>query len=214
LKEDFKIFIGTKILNRKIRGKTRNVRVCNINDAKKVGIVYNADYVISYELIKNLTKNLSDKGIKVDALGYVQSKKLIDHYLFRKGFDFFTKSQLNWYNKPIDRSVTDFIEKPFDILINLNLEKSYPIDYIVAMSNATFKVGRLFKGVNYIDLMIDIEKEKETMLDLQEEIKNDKKSEGKQMAFETEVKSKIEIEIQLNFLINQIIHYLSIIKSS
>jgi len=214
VKEYIKDFWRKQYLRKQLGRKDRNVRVCNISDAKEIGIVYNANQVISYEIIKDLTKDLGEKGIKVNALGYVQSKQLIDHYLYRKGFDFFTNNDLNWYNKPISQNVKDFTRKPFDILINLCLERTYPIDFIVASSKSNFKVGKYFNEPNYLDLMIDLEKERKTMQDLHEEIKKDQQATEKQDEFETEVQPKIELEIQLNFLIHQIMHYLSMIKSN
>ncbi len=158
---------------------------------------------------------LTQKKIEVSVLGYVHSKKLIDHYLYRKGFDFFTKNNLNWYNRPKSDTVEDFMKKPYDILINLSLERYYPIQYVLALSPSTFKVGKYFEEPNYMDLMIDIEKEKKAMRDVKEEISRDKNEvDEKKKEIEKEIEEKVDIELQLSFLINQIMHYLAIIKSN
>lgn len=207
-------YIGKHLLTAKSGQNVRVAKVCSINDARSVGILYNATNPVSFEIIKTFTKVLLQKKIEVSALGYVDSKKLIDHYLYRKGFDFFTKNELNWYYKPVSNIVDDFIKKPFDIFINLSLEDYYPIQYITALSVSSFKVGKLFREPFYLDMMIDIEKEKRAMKDLKEEIAKDKKMNGSKREIEEEVEKKVEIELQLNFLINQIMHYLSIIKSN
>ncbi|NJK86580.1 MAG: hypothetical protein HC906_12035 [Bacteroidales bacterium] len=67
---------------------------------------------------------------------------------------------MNWYQKPFGDTIDQFIKTPFDILINLSLDESYPIKYILALSASKFKVGKFFKEPNYMDLMIDVEKEK------------------------------------------------------
>ncbi len=210
--EDFKHFIGKRAINKKVARTKRVVKVCNLNNAKTIGIIFNANHIISYEIIKDFTKHLSEKGIDYNALGYVNDKELIDHYLYRKGFDFITKAQLNWYYKPSGSVVDDFVKKPFDILISLSLEKSFPIDYIVAASKAKFKVGKLIENVSYTDLMIDMEKENQVMHNLHEEINIDLKGRGNNQRFESEIQPKVETEIQLNFLINQILHYLDMIN--
>ncbi|MBN2610065.1 MAG: hypothetical protein JXB00_00765 [Bacteroidales bacterium] len=210
--DNTKIYIGNKLLQRKLKNIKRNPLVCNINEAKTVGIIYNATNTVSFEIIKDFTKTLIQKNIVVSALGYVHSKKLIDHYLYRKGFDFFTKNNLNWYYRPESDSVKEFIQKPFDILINLCLETYYPIHYILALSASPFKVGKFFAEPNYMDLMIDIEKEKEAIHDIKEEISKDKKSGKKKNELEEEIDKKVELELQLSFLINQLMHYLTIIK--
>lgn len=211
---DTKTFIGRKVLIRKLKHLKRVTKVCNINDARNIGIIFNATNMASFEIIRNFIKSLSGKKVKVNALGYVHSKKLIDHYLYRKGFDFFTKGNLNWFNIPVKDTVENFIKKPFDILINLYLEEYYPIQYIVALSASTFKVGKYFDEPNYLDFMIDIEKEKQVMHDLRKEVNIDKKPDDKNIDLEKDIDKKVEIELQLNFLLNQLIYYLSIIKSN
>ncbi len=208
-----KTYIGQKVLERKLRDRIRTITVCNINDAKKIGIIFNATHLISFEIIRNFVKELSQKKISVTALGYVNSKKLIDHYLYRKGFNFFTKSNLNWFDKPVTDTVEEFINVPFDILINLCLEEYYPIQYVVALSISTFKVGKYFDEPNYLDLMIDIEKEKKVMKDIKSEVKDDTKADKTDREIEESIEEKVDIEFQLDFLISQLMHYLSIIKS-
>ncbi len=209
-----KAYIGKKVLERKLRNRERTIKVCNINEAKNVGIIFNATQLVSFEIIRNFTKNLSEKKIKVSVLGYVHSKKLIDHYLYRKGFNFFTKNNLNWFNKPVADTVEEFINIPFDILFNLCLEEYYPIQYIVALSASGFKAGKYFEEPNYLDFMIDIEKEKKEMRDLQKQISEDKKRVSSNQEIEKEIEKKIDIDFQLNFLINQLMYYLSIIKGN
>ena len=208
-----KAYIGHKVLERKLKDRARAATVCNINDAKKIGIVFNATQLVSFEIIRNFVKELSQKKISVTTLGYVNSKKLIDHYMYRKGFNFFTKSDLNWFNKPLTDTVEQFVNKPFDILINLCLEKYYPIQYVVALSVSSFKVGKYFDEPNYLDLMIDIEKEKKIMKEIKGEITEDKKTAEQDIEIEKDIEEKVDIEFQLDFLINQLMHYLSIIKS-
>ncbi len=209
---DTRAYVGRKVLERKLRHLKRSIKVCNINDAKSVGIIFNATHMVSFEIIKNFMKDLSVRKVNVTALGYVHSKKLIDHYLYRKGFVFFTKSNLNWYKRPVKDSVEDFIKKPFDILINLCLEDYYPIQYIVALSAATFKVGKYFNEPHYLDFMIDTEKEKQIMKDLKKEVSKDKKPDETNKDIEKDIDKKVEIELQLNFLLDQLLYYLSIIK--
>jgi hypothetical protein len=214
LLEKTKENIGRFVLSKRLGSKKRITQVCSIDGAKRVGILYNATHPVSFEIIKTFAKVLMQKKIDVTVLGYVHDKNLIDHYLYRKGFDFFTKTNLNWYNKPVSNSVEEFIKNPFDILINLCLEETYPVKYILALSNSKFKVGKYFDEPNYMDLMIDIEKEKKAMKELSIEIDKESKIKKPKSDIEIEIEEKVDIEIQLNFLINQIMHYLTIIKSN
>lgn len=219
LTENIKTALGSRALRKKSKQVKRRKIVCNLKDAKNIGVLYNATHMVSFEIIKDLVKSLSSKNVNVSALGYVHSKMLIDHYLYRKGFDFFTRNDLNWYYKPAGQVVDEFIQTPFDILIDLSLEDYYPIQYILASSVSTFKVGRYTPDQQYLDLMIDLEKEKQEMKKIHEEVthKKEGKSERereKEAEIEEEVEQKVEIEIQLNFLINQLTYYLSLIKNT
>ena len=213
LSERIKTSIGVRILEKKLRNQRRSAVVCNIQYAQQIGIIYNATETVSFEIIKDLAKRLSEHS-SVSILGYVNSKKLIDHYLYRKGFDFFSRNDLNWYYKPVSEIAEGFGKKAFDILIDLSLEKYYPIQYLVALSPATFKVGKYTADEKYLDLMIDTEKETEQMKKLHEEILKDKKDESVTNDIERDIEKKTQTELQLSFLINQIMHYLSILKKN
>lgn len=213
LSERIKNHIGFLILEKKLRNQHRKVVVCNIQYAQHIGIIYNATDFVSFEIIKDLAKKLSQHST-VSILGYVNSKKLIDHYLYRKGFDFFSRNDLNWYYKPVCEVTEAFVRKTFDILIDLSLEKYYPIQYIVALSPSAFKVGKFSENEKYLDLMIDMEKENEQMKKLHEEIARDKKDVGASNEIERDMERKTQTELQLSFLINQIMHYLSILKKN
>ena len=210
--EGTKSYAGRMAIKKKVSATKRELAVCNLKDAKKVGILFNATHMVSFEIIKDFVKQISTKENKISVLGYVHSKKLIDHYLYRKGFDFFTRNELNWFYKPTSESVQEFIKTPFDLLINLNLEEYYPIKYILAVSKARFKVGKYSEGQAFLDFMIDIEKEKETMENLKKEIEANSQKNGRNKELESIADEKARTEIQLNFLINQLVHYLSVIK--
>jgi hypothetical protein len=210
--ESIKAFIGNHILGKKLRNQKRSVMVCNLKNAQNIGILYNATEYVSFEIIREFTKKLSQNNSNVSILGYVDSKKLIDHYLYRKGFDFFSRNDLNWYYKPNSAVAEAFIKKPFDLLIDLSLETCYPIQYIVALSPATFKVGKFSPDEKYLDLMIDTEKEDEQMKRVHEEITSGRKDDKKSDEMEKDIEKKTRTELQLSFLINQIMHYLAILK--
>jgi hypothetical protein len=200
------------VLEKKFRNLKRAVAVCNINSAKNIGILYNATEFVSFEIIKDFAKILSQNQSNISILGYVNSKKLIDHYLYRKGFDFFSRNDLNWYYKPVSEVTDKFMKQSFDILIDLSLDSVFPIQYIVALSPATFKVGKFSPEEKYLDMMIDMEKENEQMKKLHDEIASGLKDKSRSEDMEKEIEKKTRTELQLSFLINQIMHYLAILK--
>ncbi len=209
-----KYYWGRREIKAHLSKNNRKVKACNIKDAETIGIIFDATNPINFEVVKKMVKNISTKKNSIEVLGYLDHKEMIDHYLYRKGFDFFTRSQLNWFQKPMGKNVESFIKKPYDLLIDLSLENPFPIQYITAFSKSYFKTGKYAPGIDYLDLMIDIEKEKEEMLNLRSELEKDIEiKEPLNAEVEEIVDIKVQTEIQLNFLINQLIHYLSIIKS-
>jgi len=197
------------------RPQRLNRKVFNFNEIKTAGIIFDATHLVSYDVVKNFLKVLKEKNIEVTIIGYVNSKYLIDLYLYRKGFIFLTKNDINWYGKPNISIIQPFIDKEFDILFDLTLEECFPLKYISIMSKAKFKVGKYSEANDYLDFMIDINKEKNLLKQIKDEIKLEKNKNITRFSKEeeNEIEKRVEIEIELNFLINQIIYYLSIIKS-
>ncbi|HEX2395923.1 MAG TPA: hypothetical protein VHI78_11300 [Bacteroidales bacterium] len=212
LVNNFKSLVGERMLLNQQRNQSRLPSFHTLNEASNIGIIYNATEYISFEIIKNLVKDLSRDSKKITVLGYVDSKNLIDNYLYRKGFDFFSRNDLNWYFKPVSGVVEEFIKEPFDLLINLSLDDHFPIRYITSVSSATFKAGRFSPHDNCLDLMIDIEKERQDMRKIQEEVEKQLNGKIGNREIEAGIERKTETEILLNFLINQLLHYLSILK--
>ena len=60
--------------------------------------------------------------------------------------------------KPNNPIVNNFINRKFDILICLNLERSIPLQYVSSLAHASFKIGRFDKSDYTIyDFMIKTE---------------------------------------------------------
>jgi len=130
------------------------------------------------EIAQDFYKYLKSLNIDTWSLGFAEDESVIKAYSYQIGMNHFTKKRLNWFNKPTSSSAEQFIEKEFDLLVDLTIEKFFPLEYILGASKAKFKLGRFYEENNYYDLMIDIDKNKD-----------------------------------LEFFIEQIKHYLSLIKT-
>ena len=147
--------ISVFLFNREMRGHKRNPRTLSFDEAKRIGIVYEATEEKNYELVKNLVKDLRDQKKDVLALGYVDLKELPAMRFAKLGLDFFTKKDLTWYMKPNHPMVSKFIQQDFDILINLDIEKCFPVNYVAALTKANFKIGRYDKkNSHFCDFLI------------------------------------------------------------
>ncbi len=158
--DKIRLNLGSSILRKRAKKLKRERGVFNFDSAKTIGVIFNATHQENFEVARKFIKELSDKGLKVNSLGFVDNKELLDFYAQQSGLKFFSKNNLNWYNKPKNPVVEEFTNKSFDILIDLSIEDYFPIQYIVGLSTSKFKVGRFSDKYSFYDFMIDIEKDK------------------------------------------------------
>tara|TARA_B100000683_G_scaffold203690_1_gene197134 strand:+ start:177 stop:728 length:552 start_codon:yes stop_codon:yes gene_type:complete len=168
--EDIKHKIGQWVFQRELKQNKRIKSVCNLNDAKSIGILFDATTKEQIDQVKPLVDYFFGLKKDVKAFGYVNSKKFEECHIPKLQYDFFNLKDLNWYYKPQNDYINNFIKKEYDILINLSDSKCIPIKYLVASSVARFKVGKHEDGYEIYDLMINLNKKEENMKKLISEI--------------------------------------------
>ncbi len=139
--------------------KVRHKReVVSFDEANKIGLLYDATDEKDFEAVKSYVKSIRTNFKKdILAMGFVDKKELPQAQFAQYGLDFFTKKDLNFKMIPVNPIVQNFIDAKFDILINLNSGKCFPLYYISAMSNARFRVGRYLRSaVDSYDMMVEI----------------------------------------------------------
>lgn len=149
---------GRYILKQKIRRSSRTKEFINLEDATRIGVIFHQTDYNSFESVQKFLKKLAEDGKQIFAIGFIEKKEIPQEYVLKKGFNFFCLKELNWYYKPEPVFVADFIERDFDLLINLSIDNVFPVDYIFALSNARFKAGKYTEGYEFADLSIDIKK--------------------------------------------------------
>ena len=158
--EDFKHKIGQWVFQRDLRTNKRLKEVISLEKAKSIGILYDATNTEQIKRIEPFVKYFFELKKEVKALGYVNKKKLDDCHIPKLNYDFFYLKDLNWYYKPQNYIIENFIKKEYNILINLSDSNCIPIKYLVASSLAHFKIGQFEEGYEIYDLMIKLDKEK------------------------------------------------------
>ena len=148
--------VSNMVFRQRLCLQQKQTQVVSFNDAKKIGMLYDATEESDYEIVKQYVKLLRGDHQEVLALGYVDRKELSRNQFSQLGLDFFTKKNLKWDMIPDSLEVKNFIKEPFDILINLNEGNCFPLNYITAMSKARFRIGRYNKNhIHNFDMMID-----------------------------------------------------------
>ncbi|MDD2636033.1 MAG: hypothetical protein PHW82_11095 [Bacteroidales bacterium] len=156
---ELKYKYGLYRLRKDFRKPEDNAIACNLKKAKSIGIIYNATKQEDFIIVKDFVYKLKEIVPNVQAMGFVNTKELSDFHIQPLEFSFFCNSNLNWYYKPHENSVDEFVKQKFDILIDLNLKELLAVRFVLAESTALFKTGRFCNiEPNYYDLMIKLPK--------------------------------------------------------
>lgn len=151
-----RLSLGESRLRKKLKDVRREKRACNLAEARTAGILFDATDPSGFEPVKSLVSQLTDRGIQVQIIGFVNDKKVPDAYLLRRSFNFISRNELSWIYRPTSDFVDDFIKTPFDILFNLDLKNFYPTRYITTLSRAKFKAGLYQDDNEFLDFMISL----------------------------------------------------------
>ena len=147
--------IANRVLNSKLESVIREKKVLNLDLAKTAGILWEIE---QKETFDRLETELRLAGIESSGLCYFQSKKA----LVPDDINGFSRKQTSWTELPKSDTVEDFIHQKFDILMDLTGQKYFPMVYVTALSEATFKIGYAGNPVNYFDLNIEFSEQPET----------------------------------------------------
>jgi hypothetical protein len=149
--------IGKHYFKKELQTTGRERKLINLRDAKKIGILYNLDDVPDYDMVSEFVSQLQHDRKEVKALGYVKNKNLVSRFLPKLSYDFFSTKDMNWFYRPAREKVIDFIQKDFDLLIDLDLKDSLPLKYISGLSMSLCRVGRYSEdNTSCYDLMLDV----------------------------------------------------------
>jgi len=148
--------IANRILNSRLSSVSREKKVFNLDTAKTAGIIWEIDQKESFDLVE---KELKNAGIKPAGLCYFPTKKAV----IPEEINGFSKKQTTWWIEiPKAELVEKFIHQKFDILIDLTGQKCFPLAFVTALSEATFKIGYAGYSTNYFDLNIEFGEQPET----------------------------------------------------
>lgn len=156
--------IGNSILLKKVLKTRRKVSFPGINNIKKIGIVWDATRTADFASLSRFHQKMSERGIDVKVLSYFPGKELPDQYTAIRFLSCIRRSELSFFYLPVSTEADVFTNTKFDILIDINFDKVFPLQYISLLSAANFKVG-LFNSEadsKNFDLMMEIKKPVQT----------------------------------------------------
>lgn len=157
---EIRLKIGHSILSKKTGKVKRKVYYSNISRIKNIGIIWDASKTEDFLSLSEFHQNMNERNINVTILGYYPGKELPDKYTALRYLSCIRRKEISFFYIPLSEEADSFSNTMFDILIDINFEKLFPLSYISALSKASFKVG-LFDPVtnsNTFDLMIELKK--------------------------------------------------------
>lgn len=143
--------IHDRYIKRELSRRNTIPETLDFNKVRTIAILFDGTQPENEVIVKDFISQLTKKGKEVELLGYVPTnlKSL------NADFNSFCKNDLDFFRFPKSQRVDEFIDKPFDILINLAATNHMQLDFIAALSNAKLRVGPYTDRTHCYDLMID-----------------------------------------------------------
>ena len=158
INKNLRVWLGHNRFMKEMKKIVREPEIVSFEEAGRIGILYDATDERDSDSVKKYIKEIRANYKKdILAMGYVDKKETHKSQYAQFGLDFFTRKDLNFQMIPVNPIVINFINNDFDILINLNSGKCFPLRYISAMSKARFRVGRYSNNNTiYFDMMVKL----------------------------------------------------------
>jgi hypothetical protein len=122
---------------------------------RTVGVLFLLEDEPKFKQLDHLAKKLESQGKDVKMIGLFEGKVIPNFFIQKLKIDLFTKKDLNLFDFPKGEKVSEFIDCPFDLLLDFTENDILPMDYILGLSRAGFKAGRFRNDmVKVLDLMI------------------------------------------------------------
>lgn len=150
-------FIGGLILNQRLKRTRRYKKFNNLHNSHKIGIVWDGSNTTDFEALKDFYHEMQKINIQVDIVCYYPKKILPDEYTLIRYLTCIKSSELNFFFIPQSNDIEEFINTPYEILIDINNNNYFPAKYVTVLSRAEFKVGAESSPYNdMLDMTIKI----------------------------------------------------------
>jgi hypothetical protein len=155
--EKIRCYFGFKALKHYLELNPRKIKVCNLQDAKSIGILFSLYDQESFKNALSLEKQIKNSGKKISLMCFSAFKVLPEFYTPKADSECFTLRDIDWKKMPFGGTVERFASQEFDILIVPEILESLPVMYLAAISKARFKTGKTSEhGTAIYDLNIQL----------------------------------------------------------
>jgi hypothetical protein len=134
----------------------REVSMVNLKDAKSLGILWNPSDIESIETYELLRKTLNERGVKSFGIAYISNKRGKETLSTVANSWIIDNRDVSFCGRPKSGDGVHFVQEKFDILVDLSILKTIPLQYILIHAAAKFKVGWKANDLNLYDMEIDV----------------------------------------------------------
>ncbi len=134
-----------------IRARKDHPRSISLQRAHVIGVLFDATDLNRRRAAVAFAEKLQQQGKLVFKLGYFHSRQKNTNFTFKH----FNKRQIDWIYRPRSRDVDEFLNREFDMLINLEPRTRPHSEYLAAKAKAKFKVGPKASRLDIYDLMVE-----------------------------------------------------------
>jgi hypothetical protein len=157
-----KIFDGIKenianiSLQKELKSQKRMLAFNNFESANTVGFIFNAVDRDKCQYAREFMDYVEKQNNRIFGVAFASKSDQIAYFPYRQGVDYFGLNEVNWYGKPTNPVIKDFLKRSFDILIDLSLSDIFPTEYIFSLSSAKFKIVNACNKAKYADFIIEV----------------------------------------------------------
>jgi hypothetical protein len=138
---NIRIRAGKAMLSGKAARLKRKPYYNSFNNIKSIGIVWDASRTEEFRILSAFYQRMAEKHIEVVVFGAYPGKELPDQYTAIRYLTCLKKQELDYFYRPVSPEAIAFMERKFDVLIDINFRNIFPLRYITSLSKAGLKVG-------------------------------------------------------------------------
>ena len=139
--KNIRLSIGKTITRKKLSRINRSKKFNNLRNSRKIGIVWDGNLTNQFNFLTDFYREIHERGIQVDIICYYSGKILPNEYTAIRYLKCFKRSDLSFFYLPESPEVEEFINTPYDIIVDINFSRHFPLYYVTSLSKAAFKVG-------------------------------------------------------------------------
>lgn len=149
-----KALLARYLLSKKVDKRVRHKEFHNLDSAQRVGILFQSHEPKDQLMVKEFVNRLKKYNIQAEVLGWIDSDTFPD-YSIGQQILYFCRKDVNWWGKPLNAEVDNFIQTKFDILFDLSPQNNHALCYVSHLSRAACKVGPYGADHFHLDLMLN-----------------------------------------------------------